>query len=209
MTRFLRALRLLVALRRSESGVSAVEFGLGAPVLFLVLVAVSEIGALMFASAALEGAVREATREIITGYAPAGVSRSDYILQVAKGRMFNLAAPGTEDISSRVYGDFSDIGEPEPYSDTNDNGEYDPGECFVDINGNVKWDADMAIAGLGNSGDVVVYTLTFQRSLMTGLFARAVGLDGNVTLSASTAVKNEPYNMLVAGAGAGAVEVCG
>ena len=67
----------------------------------------------------------------------------------------------------------------------------------------------MAIAGLGNSGDVVVYTLTFQRSLMTGLFARAVGLDGNVTLSASTAVKNEPYNMLVAGAGAGAVEVCG
>lgn len=209
MIRFTKAMRPLVVLKRSESGVSAVEFGLGAPVLFLVLVAVSEIGAILFASAALEGAAREATREIITGYAPAGVSRSDHILQVAKDRMFNLAAPGTEDISSKVYGDFSDIGEPEPYSDTNDNGEYDIGECFVDINGNVQWDADMAIAGLGGSGDVVVYTLTFQRSLMTELFARAVGLDGNITLTASTAVKNEPYNLLAAGAGSNAVEVCG
>ncbi len=72
------------------------------------------------------------------------------------------------------------------------NGQIDPGE-YVDINGNNQWDADMGAAGAGGPGAVVVYKVKYDWPLLTGLLTPLLGQNGYVTLSVSTAVRNEPF----------------
>ena len=95
-----------------------------------------------------------------------------------------------------VYDSFDDIGEPEPFTDQEPmNGAYDAGEPFSDTNGNGTWDADMGTAGVGGPGDVVVYTVSYDWPLLTGMLFSWMGTDGKVPLRASIAVRNEPYGM--------------
>jgi hypothetical protein len=62
---------------------------------------------------------------------------------------------------------------------------------FVDVNGNGQWDDDMGKAGLGNPGDVVVYTVTYPWPIMTPLMKPIIG--NSITLTARSVVRNEPY----------------
>ena len=97
---------------------------------------------------------------------------------------------------------FGDIGQPEPYTDTNTNGSYDLGEPFTDINGNGQWDADMGAAGLGGPGEIVLYKLEYDLPTMTSLLSNVIGgSDGKITLKASVAVRNEPYPAATSGTG--------
>ena len=66
------------------------------------------------------------------------------------------------------------------------------GVNFQDINGNGVWDQDMGIAGLGNPGDVVVYTVSYPWQIMTPVVQGIIGNTFNI--SARTVVRNEPYN---------------
>ena len=95
-------------------------------------------------------------------------------------------------ITHKVYQNFGDIGKAEPYTDQNGNGQYDVGEPYVDVNGNGKWDSDMGVAGLGGPGQVVLYTITYDWTSWTHLIEPLFGKDGQITLTASTAVRNEP-----------------
>jgi hypothetical protein len=51
----------------------------------------------------------------------------------------------------------------------------------------------MGVAGLGGSGDIVLYTVTYDWTTWTHLVDPLFGKDGKITLTASTAVRNEPY----------------
>jgi hypothetical protein len=53
------------------------------------------------------------------------------------------AVPWAQVTSRKNYTDFTNIGTPEDFTDSNHNGQYDQGECFADANGNGVWDADM------------------------------------------------------------------
>lgn len=93
-----------------------------------------------------------------------------------------------------VYDSFENIGQPEPFTDQEPmNGVYDQGEPFTDVNGNTTWDADMGAAGVGGPGEVVVYTVSYDWPLLTGMLHSWMGTDGKVPLRASVAVRNEPY----------------
>jgi hypothetical protein len=61
----------------------------------------------------------------------------------------------------------------------------------------------MGAAGLGGPGDVVLYPVSFDWSLLTPLMAPLAGADGKLRLSASIAVRNEPYNVLPPAGGVG------
>jgi hypothetical protein len=60
-------------------------------------------------------------------------------------------------ISSNAYRECADINQPEPFTESNDNGVFDTRhEVFDDVNGDSAWDTDM---GATDAGDVVVYTV--------------------------------------------------
>ena len=183
----------LKALKACERGAALVEFAFALPIVILVLAGTFDLGMVMFADILLEGAVRDTSRLGITGYAPSGESRDDMILAALQSDTLGLIDTSRATITHKVYDSFADVGQPEPYTDENDNGQYDEGEDYDDVNGNGQWDADMGVAGLGGSGDIVLYTVSYDWTTWTHLIDPLFGSDGAITLTASTVVRNEPY----------------
>lgn len=186
-------------------GASAVEAALALPVLIAVLIGAFELGGIMLTEILMEGAVRDASRAGITGNNPQGKTREELIMEVLDSRTLSFVDTDKAVIRQLVYENFADIGKPEPLTkDVNGDGDYDAGQDeYVDINGNGQWDADMGAAGLGGPGDVVVYTVTYDLPSLTGVFSPLYGEDGTIRLTASTAVRNEPFGSKSGGSGGG------
>ena len=198
------------ALALAREGSPAIEFALAFPVVIGLTMGVVEVSYIAFAESTLEGAVRDASRRGVTGFTPEGNSREEFV----KGRIIEMMGSftlhGPVDIETLVYDSFGDINEPEPFTDENGNGSYDAGECFSDINENGVWDADMAESGLGGAGSVVVYTARVEIELLTPAFQWLTGSgDGLIELAASTAVRNEPFNLSQGEESGNAPEICG
>ena len=81
----------------------------------------------------------------------------------------------------------------ESFVDGNGNATFDAGEIFDDANGNGVHDADAGIAGVGGSGDVVVYRIAYPWQVMTPFAGHVIGQDGIFTIRVSIAVRNEPW----------------
>lgn len=177
-----------------KDGASAIEFALVAMPLILTIVGIIEVALILFVNVLMEGAVRDAARFGITGYTPAGTDRAAAIREIVRKRTVGLIDMTKVTIETLVYQNFSDIGKPEPFTDQAPfNGRYDAGEPFVDVNGNGKWDADMGAAGVGGPGAVVVYRVSYDWPILTGLMKPLLGDAGVVHLSVSTAARNEPF----------------
>lgn len=175
-------------------GAAALELAFAVPVLFVAIAGVIEISMVMFVITLMEGGLREASRFGITGNVPAGITREQRILDLIAENTIGLIDTTNARINYKIYPSFGDVGKPEPFTDTAPaNGSYDAGEDFVDVNGNGKWDSDMGLAGLGGPGDVILYTVVADWSLLTPLIAPLMGKDGVMQLEASVAVRNEPY----------------
>jgi Flp pilus assembly protein TadG len=185
---------LFSRLWKHREGASVVEFSMVAMPLVLTVVGIIEVALILFVNVLLEGSVRDAARYGITGYTTGGLDRAAMIRKIIKDRTAGLVDMSKVRIETLVYQNFSDIGKPEPFTDKPPlNGVYDPGEEFVDVNGNGKWDADMGAAGVGGPGAVVVYRVSYDWPLLTGLLTPLLGSHGYVPLSVSTAVRNEPF----------------
>jgi Flp pilus assembly protein TadG len=174
-----------------ECGTAMVEFAILAPIFLGLLGAIMEFSGIMFVQTLLEGSAREASRYGITGSTEPGVSREDEIMNIVRKNTYGIIDLDKLNIETLVYHSFADIGQPEPYTDTNGNGSYDTGEPFTDVNGNGTWDPDMGSAGLGGPGDIVVYQMSYDWHIMIPLFRPFFG--DTVTLKANVAVRNEPY----------------
>jgi Flp pilus assembly protein TadG len=188
-----RVIRRLVRLARGRRGVTAVEFALIAPVCFTLVCGFIDISMIMFISNVMEGGLREASRYAITGYTEAGKTREERIAEIVKDHSYNLIKQEDITITYKVYPSFGDVGKPEPFVDQNANGQYDTGEPFTDINNNGQWDADMGKAGVGGPGDIVAYTVSYNWTLWTPLVKQLWPNNGIITMSATVAVRNEPY----------------
>ena len=174
-----------------DHGKAIVEFALIAPVFLAMLGAVMEFSGIMFVQTILEGGAREASRYGITGSQPEGVTREEMILDIVEGNTYGILDMAELDMETLVYESFGSVGQPEPFTDENGNGEYDDGEPYTDVNGSGGWDDDMGAAGLGGPGDVVVYRLSYDWNIMIPLFEPIFG--ETVTLQANVAVRNEPF----------------
>lgn len=195
---------LLVAVLKGRQGIMATEFALVSPIIFFLMIGIFEVGYILFANSTLEGAVREASRLGLTGYAPSASSRQAYIESTVRSYMSSFNIDGEIRFHTKVYDSFENVGKPEHYSDANGSGSYDAGECFSDINENGVWDEDMGKAGLGGANAIVLYQIDLDLSLLTGLLSKILKTNGAITLSARTIVKNEPYEIAtIANAGSG------
>jgi len=182
----------LSKIRCNKDGSAAIEFAFTAPLLITTVVAIMEFSMILFLNASLEGSLRDAARFGSTGYTPVGVNREDVIIDRIRSATLGLVPIDADHVTTLAYTDFSEVGQPEPWIDDNpNNGSYDVGEAYTDVNGNGQWDADMGTPGLGGACDVVVYRIVTEWGLLLGLLANTIG--NPVKLEASTAVRNEPY----------------
>jgi hypothetical protein len=174
-----------------DCGNAAMEFAFIAPIFLGMVGAIMEFSGIMFVQALLEGSAREASRYGITGFTQEGVSREDQIMAIVDQNTFGLIDLDELQMTTLVYENFGDVGQPEPFTDANSNGVYDTGETYTDVNGNGGWDEDMGAAGLGGPGDVVVYQMSYDWSIIIPMFRPFFG--DTISIEANIAVRNEPF----------------
>ncbi len=98
-------------LARDQRGVTVIEFALIAPVMLAMICGTIELGHLMFARAALEGAVVEAARAATASLESSETARDAVMRQTiaASMREFPVASNEAITISTKVYHDFSSV----------------------------------------------------------------------------------------------------
>ena len=179
---------------RSEGGATMVEFAILAPALFLLIMGTIELALMAAGQNILESATFQASRLGKTGFVSTGKTQSETVIGKLTGFSSYLLDASKITVTNLSYTSFDQIGQPEPWTDTNKNGVRDTGEAYTDINGNGKYDLDRGAAGFGNAGSIVVYTATYPWSIVTPIVAKLIATNGVVTLTARAVVKNEPYS---------------
>lgn len=159
------------AFRRNESGATAVEFALVAPVLFLALFSIVEIGMLGMMSSGLDNAVADAARRIKTGRDDAAASAATFEDQICA-----KMGGGTAECKSRLT---ISVQKFDHFSNANAIINAAPAGQF----------------NKGSAGDIVVVKANYVWPLMTPFIATAYQRSGpmQVTLGARAAFKNEPF----------------
>lgn len=178
------------SLLRDDRGAYMIEFAMVLPTFLLLVMGIFDIGMQMYAKSVLAGAVEQAAR---LNTLETNNSNQTAIDQIVRDQVGRVARYGTLSFSRQNYQDFSSVGQPEKFTDSNSNGVRNSGECFTDSNGNGVWDADSGGSGQGGASDVVVYraNLTFDR-----LFPlwKMLGEPQRKTITISTVLRNQPFS---------------
>ncbi|QCN98344.1 pilus assembly protein (plasmid) [Azospirillum argentinense] len=181
------------SLAEDAGGVTVVEFAIGAPIVLLIAVIVIEVSFMLAVRVALDIGTREAARAGLTGAPPpAGSTRDQQLRKIMVSTTFGFVDPAKLTVSLLAYQDAGSVGKPEPFSDIDGNGRWDPGEPFTDVNGNGIWDADRGAAGAGTSGQTVAYLVQYTGKPLTGLAASLLD-DPTYHYESRVVVRNEPF----------------
>jgi hypothetical protein len=179
--------KVLARLADDWRGVSLVEFALISPALLMIFFGVFDLAYQLYATTQLEGSVYRAARSSsIEGGEPIAMD-----LRVT--RAVHQIVPGaTVQIRRRVYTDFSEVAQPEDFTDLDNDGLCSEGEPFEDVNGNGQWDSDRGRSGQGGARDAVLYQVrvSYKRPFPAAAF---IGMEPTVTASTRTVLRNQPY----------------
>lgn len=174
----------------SVAGGALVEFAMVLPVLLSLAFGLCEAAYQGYMQAVLTGSVQKAGRDsTIEGATTASIDTN------VLNAMRNINAQATFANGYPLRKSYASLGyiSPEPFTDTNGNGVREAGECFTDVNGNSQWDVDPGVAGNGNAGDSVVYTVSITYPRLFPL-AQWLGWGRTATITASTVLKNQPWS---------------
>jgi len=170
-------------------GATLVEFALVAPVLLMTLLGIFDLAYNTYATIMLEGAIQKAARDSTIEGADARSPKID----AAVTRAVRHIAPHAElTFARKAYTNFTDVSEPEDFTDVDDNGTCSDGEPFEDINGNGTWDTDRGRDGMGSARDAVLYTVTVEVPRLFPV-AAMIGLPDTFTTQAETVLRNQPF----------------
>jgi Flp pilus assembly protein TadG len=179
---------VLKRLHGDEEGATLVEFAIILPALCMLLMAIFALGYRSYAASVLQGSLQEAARMATVG----GVTQTQIDDRV-RYRLNHFANRSTVTITTSSYYDYSGVSMPERItSDTTPIGTYNTGDCYEDANSNGQYDLDRGRSGLGGADDIVRYqvVMTYPQILPVGRF---LGWGDTETLTASTALRNQPY----------------
>lgn len=204
----------------NRDGVTAVEMALVSPIFFAFMIGTMEVALVMFTNVAIEAAVRDAARYGITGSVPQGMTREAQLLEIIADRTLGLVSNKTGYVTTKVYPNFASVGTDEEFTDLNGDGYRDAGETYTDANGNGQWDPgeqlddsngngvrdatepyvdannngqyDGGTPGMGGSGQVVLYTISYQLPFIGPTLHELFGVKV-LTLSTRIVVRNEPW----------------
>lgn len=183
-------------LARASEGTAVTEFGLIAPVLFVLLFGAFDVGHTLYMKSVLQGAVQKAARDSTLQSAAGNVATvRDAIDAAVEGQLRPLNRSATITFDRRFYKTFTDAAaaQAEEYNDTNDSGTCDNGETFEDLNNNGNWDADGGNSiDRAGARDNVVYTVAVEYPALFPLY-KFIGGSGTTRIEASTVLSNQPY----------------
>lgn len=172
-------------------GAAAIEFAVVAPVLLIAMMGMFDLGYNIYTDAQLEGAIQSAARSsTIEGAAERSAAIDAHVSRAVR----QIAPRATIAFTRRSYASFSDVSQPEDFTDTNADGICNNGEPFEDANRNGNWDADRGSAGQGGARDAVLYTvrISYPRPFP---IAKLIGQSGTFAMQSQTVLRNQPYNM--------------
>src|ERR1700733_15245095 len=181
-TRFLTLLRRTRDRMRKDSraGNAAIEFAFIAPVLFLFIFGIIEVGVIYFAQSALQNATDDAARLIQTGQVT-GMTNAQFVSQVC-GEMSEIIASGTcttnLQVDVREYSSFTGSSYP---SVTNANGSINTG--------NLQYPSTFTAC------QVTLVRTFYPWSIMTPLLSTLLATmpNGQFLLTSAAAFRSEPY----------------
>ena len=165
-------------LRRDE-GATAVEFGLIAFPLFVLILGVLEMSMLFFMGIELEHGTQQVARQIRTGQVPHGISKAEFADRVCDEVAALPDCASRLFVSVEVISDFASGTLDSPFDGTS--GAFDPSAFPVEV---------------GGPNEIVVLRTFYQWPLFTPvLSAPLANMDTGKhrLLMASQAMKNEPY----------------
>jgi Flp pilus assembly protein TadG len=179
----------LARLARDARGVTVTEFAIIAPALLMVLLGVFDVGYNLYAASVLDGATQKAARDsTIEGAETQGLAIDDRVAEA----VHNVVPNAQVSFSRTAYRDYSDVHQPEDYTDVDKDGLCDNGEPFEDVNGNGTWDSDRGADTMGGARDAVLYTVTISYPRAFPLM-HLIGLPDTVTSQTQTVLRNQPY----------------
>lgn len=182
---------LLRRLLGDRSGATLTEFAFVGPVLVVLVMGIFDMAHTQYTNALVNGAMQKAGRDMTLENA---ASRQTLVDTRVRQQVLNVVPPGATVTFERLsHFDFSDIGEPEEFTDENGDGICNRNEVFADDNGNGRWDADRGQAGIGGARDAVLYTAVVTYPRLFPMYGLA-GLPETVTLRSSTVLRNQPFD---------------
>ena len=194
--------KLCPSIRQNQDGSSIVEFAVIAPVMLTLLMGGFDLGHNLYMRAVLQGAVNKAARDsaLETGTQAEVQARVD-----AKVKAQVLAVHGgakilPEDFERSFFRTFSDAAFPNSeviLVDGGNIGVCEEGEKYIDENNSGAFEDDGVADGQGYTRDAVKYTVTVRYQRLFP-FPKLAGLDGEVKMSASTVIANQPYGQRIA-----------
>ncbi|MEO0871619.1 MAG: TadE/TadG family type IV pilus assembly protein [Pseudomonadota bacterium] len=175
----------------NERGATLTEFGFVAPVFILMVMGIFDMAHTQYTSAMMNGAMQAAGRDLTLESAGSQEATIDQtVINRVKTVVPNTASVQLEKLS---HFEFSDIGEQEDYDDDNGDGVCNNNEVFVDANSNGQWDDNRGAQGIGGARDAVLYTAIVSYDRLFPMYGLA-GLPQQVTIRASTVLRNQPYD---------------
>lgn len=183
--------RFIERIGRDTGGAAIVEFALVAPVLLMFVLGIFDLGYNVYTKTLLEGAVQKAARDSTI---EAAESREATIDARITKVVHDIVPSASLNFERKSYASFSDVAQPEDFTDSNEDGICNDNEPFEDANGNGEWDADRGKDGFGGARDAVLYTVNIEYDRAFPL-ARFIGVSDRVSTSASTVLRNQPWNL--------------
>jgi Flp pilus assembly pilin Flp len=184
--------RRLRDLWRNQHGTTAIEFAFVAGPVIYLMIAIIEFCISMTVANSLEAATNMSSRLGKTGYVDEelALTQEETIMDEVERRVGPLIDMNKVDITSQSYNDFDSLTNPDILDDKNGDGDFDDLNEWTDMDHDGYKDG---APGLGETGAVVVYKITYPWKLLTPLLDTFVGDNGVLSLSAYSVVKNEPY----------------
>lgn len=191
-----RGMRRLRRLGRDTRGVTLVEFAIIIGPLCVLLLGGLDLGYQSYLRSVLQGALNDVSRAgsmEAPDFDCTGDTMPDRVRCALENRTNVIARGATYEIVTRNFYDFSGVGRSEKLiTDHANNGVYDEGDCWEDLNGNGEFDRNAGREGLGGADDVVFYEVTVT---MPRLFPMAglLGASDEYNITARSAIRNQPY----------------
>lgn len=202
------------SLLRDERGAAITELGVLLLPLCILLMGLLDVGYMMYARSVLQGALNDVARAAVVEnpdlVGEDGQTLEQRIAAAVEARMDGLARDAVIDTVPSHYDRFTSVGKPEKLiTDRNDNGVYDAedGDCFQDMNESGEWDDEALPAGasgIGGADDIAIYTADmsmdrlFPIDELVGALPIGIEMSPTYRLQASTAVRNQPYDIQAA-----------
>ncbi len=184
------------SLFRNQNGVAVTEFGLIAPVMFLMIIGTMDFGHGYYVRTVLNGALRDAARDSSLEAASAVTVQTSIDLKV-KETLKNVVPSANIDVKRRYYKTFSRAAaaQAEPIiNDANNNGICDTNEKFLDQNNNGVLDSDGGDSGQGGARDIVIIQVVVKYNRLFPL-DKFLGVSSGLTVISDSILANQPYGV--------------